>query len=102
MQPPPVKVGFAKKTSLRRLAMFSRSTSVRAATLLLGLCGLLSQNANAQVTKHGVTIDIRSQGRQIADEVATSGGSIPAGELSPEPGVEVVPQIQLRGGNVQV
>lgn len=53
------------------------------------------------VTKNGVDLDIRSLGRTIADELATSGGQVSADPVSPAPGESVVPQIHLRGGNVQ-
>ncbi len=54
------------------------------------------------VAKNGITLDLRSHGRQVADEVAQNGLLASLDEVSPDPGVDVVPQVQLRGGNVQV
>src|SRR3989442_1064457 len=54
-----------------------------------------------QVKKHGLDVDVRSLGRQLADELAVSGNTVPLDEVSPVPGGSVVPQIQLRGANVQ-
>jgi hypothetical protein len=43
-----------------------------------------------------------SRGEAIADEVAAFGSAVVSDEVSPVPGVPVVPQIQLRIGNLQV
>ncbi len=61
-----------------------------------------SQDAPGIVNKNGFDLDIRSAGRQLADEIAALGNAVPADEISPVPGEDVVPQIHLRGGNVQV
>src|SRR5258708_216327 len=53
------------------------------------------------VTKLGVDVDVRSGGRILADDVL-SGNVILADLATPIAGVPTVPQIQLRGGNVQV
>src|SRR6266567_270920 len=53
------------------------------------------------VNKLGQDIDIRSGGRIVADEL--SAGNVILPDLAtPVAGVPAVPQIQLRGGNVQV
>src|SRR5713101_8972124 len=53
------------------------------------------------VNKLGQDIDIRSGGRILADEL--SAGNVILPDLAtPVPGVPAVPQIQFRGGNVQV
>ena len=54
------------------------------------------------VTKHGVDLDIRSMGRQIADDVAQLGNTLLLEAVSPVLDTFDVPQIQLRGTNVQV
>jgi hypothetical protein len=61
-----------------------------------------AQVPQGHVEKRGVYIDIRSLGRQIGDEVAEFGNTVPGEELSSVPFLPVVPQIQFRGGNVQV
>jgi hypothetical protein len=52
------------------------------------------------VTKLGIDVDVRSGGRILADDVL-SGNVILADLATPIAGVPAVPQIQLRGGNVQ-
>jgi hypothetical protein len=54
------------------------------------------------VTKLGVEVDVRSNGRIIADELASSGRVMLPDLDTPVAGMPAVPQIQLRGGNVQV
>jgi hypothetical protein len=53
------------------------------------------------VTKLGIDVDVRSGGRILADELASNPLVLPdlAGPVS---GGSAVPQIQFRGGNVQV
>src|SRR6185503_15140067 len=53
------------------------------------------------VKKNGLDLDLRSLGRQLADDLA-SGLAVADDEATPVPGLGVVPQIQLRGPNVQV
>ncbi|HLQ22036.1 MAG TPA: sialidase family protein [Gemmatimonadales bacterium] len=53
------------------------------------------------VRKKGIDVDLRSLGRQVADDVAEHGTQVSADVTSPLPGVDVVSQIQLRGQNVQ-
>jgi hypothetical protein len=53
------------------------------------------------VTKLGIEVDVRSGGRILADELA-SGKVILPDLAGPVAGGSTVPQIQLRGGNVQV
>lgn len=53
------------------------------------------------VNKKGVDFDIRSAGRQQADEFMASGGQMLFDESTPVPGVDLAPQVQFRGGNVQ-
>ncbi|HSB63170.1 MAG TPA: sialidase family protein [Thermoanaerobaculia bacterium] len=59
-------------------------------------------SAPGQITKNGIDIDVRSLGKQISDGARQAG--TPAGTSSPGPvtGSAGVPQIQTRGGNVQV
>ena len=53
--------------------------------------------------KIGVDIDLRSGSRVLADELAASGGIIlPDEGFSSSSSLGTVPQVQLRGGNVQV
>src|SRR5579864_240922 len=53
------------------------------------------------VTKLGEDVDVRSGSRVLADDLAANGVLLP--ELNtPVVGVPAVPQIQFRGGNVQV
>jgi hypothetical protein len=76
---------------------------------LVSLCfGILLSTAAAQsppplgfVNKLGLEIDVRSGGRILADDLA-SGNVILPDLAGPVAGVPTVPQIQLRGGNVQV
>jgi len=76
-------------------------TIVAAATVLAP--GLRAQDdLRGFVSKLGIDMDIRSGGRVFADELAASGGIILPDADSPVSGVPTVPQIQLRGGNVQV
>ena len=53
------------------------------------------------VSKLGVDVDVRSGARILADELA-SGNVILPDSASPVGGGSTVPQIQLRGGNLQV
>jgi len=68
--------------------------------------GALAPAARAQglgfVSKLGQDMDVRSGGRVLADELSTSGRIVLPDIDSPVAGTDVVPQIQLRGGNVQV
>ena len=76
---------------------------------LVALCSaMLFSTAAAQsgpplgfVNKLGVEVDMRSGGRILADDLA-SGNVILPDLAGPVTGVPAVPQIQLRGGNVQV
>ncbi len=61
-----------------------------------------SGTAPGSVNKKGKDVDIRSLGRMLADDVAAHGVVVLSDAISPVPGGSVVPQIQLRGGNVQV
>ena len=65
---------------------------------------LFSQTANlpGRINKNGVELDVRSHGRALADDLLINGNSAILNEESPAPGVDVVPQIQLRGDNEQV
>jgi hypothetical protein len=54
------------------------------------------------INKAGIEVDERSNGRMIADEVLSSGNVVLADTLTPVPQLFSAPQIQLRGGNVQV
>lgn len=57
--------------------------------------------ARGHVRKRGVDLDLRSLGRQMADDLTENGNLVALGETSPVPGISLVPQIQFRGGNVQ-
>ena len=59
------------------------------------------QPPRGHVNKNGIDLDVRSLGRQIADEVAATGNAVLPDEVSPVPGGPVVPQVKLRRGNVQ-
>ena len=59
------------------------------------------QGQSGLVKKKGVDLDIRSHGRQIADEVAALGTQVAHDPATPVPGLSTVPQVQFRGGNVQ-
>jgi hypothetical protein len=61
-----------------------------------------ADESNSTVKKNSLTLDIRSLGRGIADDVAANGAKANDDQTSPVPGVTVVPQVQLRGPNVQV
>jgi hypothetical protein len=54
------------------------------------------------VNKNGFEVDERSSGRIAADDTLASGAVIIADDLSPAQGPDTFPQVQLRGGNVQV
>ncbi len=58
--------------------------------------------ALGHIKKNGIDVDVRSLGRQIADEVQQVGTLVPADDPSAVPGQSVVRQIQTRRGNVQV
>jgi hypothetical protein len=53
------------------------------------------------VRKNGVDLDIRSQGRAKADQIAQSGMRVPAIQANSAPNLPLVPQVKLRRGNVQ-
>jgi len=57
--------------------------------------------ARGHVRKRGVDLDVRSLGRQIADDLTENGNLVALDETSPVPGQSVPPQIKLRGENVQ-
>ena len=57
--------------------------------------------ARGHVRKGGVDLDLRSLGRQMADDLTENGNRIALDATSPVPGQSVPPQIQLRGENVQ-
>jgi hypothetical protein len=76
--------------------------------LVAGFLAVLACAASAQqgpplgfVSKLGIDMDVRSNGRIIADELAASNVILPDLD-TPIAGMPAVPQIQLRGGNVQV
>src|SRR5262245_9974042 len=54
------------------------------------------------VNKNGFEIDERSIGKILADEALESDGVLLADPPSPVPGLQTLPQVQLRGGNTQV
>jgi hypothetical protein len=81
-----------------------------AAFFLMSLGVALAQEAGDDnppppwlLRKIGVDIDLRSGSRVLADELAASGGIIlPDEGFSSSSSLGTVPQVQLRGGNVQV
>jgi len=54
------------------------------------------------LNKNGFEIDERSIGKVMADETLSAGGVLQMDPVSPVPGLDPLPQVQLRGGNVQV
>jgi hypothetical protein len=76
--------------------------------LVTSCSGMLLCTAAAQsgpplgfVNKLGIEVDVRSGGRILADDLASSHVILP--DLAgPVAGIPTVPQIQLRGGNLQV
>jgi len=74
---------------------------------LLAIPAVLAQPAEGgpppgHIRKKGMDLDVRSLGKQVGDEVQQVGPLVPADDPSPVPGESVVPQIKLRGDNVQV
>lgn len=61
----------------------------------------MAQEQPGVVMKKGLPLDIRSQGKQIADDVARNGSLVTLDAATPVPGVDLVPQVQFRRGNVQ-
>ncbi|HJZ71625.1 MAG TPA: sialidase family protein [Vicinamibacterales bacterium] len=82
----PLRCGLALVTFMAALA-----PAARAQTVPLGF-----------VTKLGEEMDVRSGGRVLADELTASGHIVLPDIDSPVAGTDTVPQIHLRGGNVQV
>jgi hypothetical protein len=85
----------------RRIIPAGRSISIGAALLLAPWVAGSEGNPPGSVSKHGATLDIRSMGREIAEEVQQEGLQVTGSEVSPVPGTSVVPQVQLRGTAVQ-
>src|SRR6185369_15419840 len=54
------------------------------------------------VTKLGIDIDLRSGGRIVFDETTAGNVILPDSGAPPSTGLPNVPQVQLRGGNLQV
>jgi len=87
-----------------------RFSYLLAAFFVLSLGVALAQEADDDnpppawlLRKLGVDIDLRSGSRVFADELAKTGGIILPDEGSPSStSLTTVPQVQLRGGNVQV
>ena len=87
-----------------------RSNDLRRWTLGILICAaMLAPAVRAQddgllgfVSKLGMDMDVRSGARILADDLAASGRIILPDLDGPVSGASVVPQIQLRGGNVQV
>jgi len=100
---PTTERGGTLKTKYKFLVLIGIATIVM--TVWLGSASAFqssAQDAPGIVKKNGFDLDIRSAGRQLAEETAALGNVVPADEISPVPGEDVVPQIHLRGGNVQV
>src|SRR6266571_3841422 len=83
--------------------MFRQQFPVSSIVMMIAATVFAVSPASAQqVTKNGLPLDIRSHGRAIADDVAANGTAAGTDEVSPVPGVHIVPQLQLRGPNIQV
>ena len=79
-----------------------RLLSVTLAMCAAALVGpSIAQSPTGFVSKLGVEIDVRSGGRILQDELGVGSVILPD-SASPVGGGSTVPQIQLRGGNVQV
>src|SRR5258708_35946661 len=63
---------------------------------------LAQETPTGFVSKLGVDVDVRSGSRIFADELNAAGSLILPDATTPVPGGFPVPQIKLRGGNVQV
>jgi hypothetical protein len=91
---------------LNKRMLFTVSAILASAALLwLGPASAFQSSDDTPpglLKKNGLDLDVRSAGRQTADEVIATGNLIAANEVSPVPGGSVVRQIQLRGVNVQV
>jgi len=74
----------------------SRGSIVLALVLFLMVPAIWAQNGT--IVKNGLPLDIRSHGRQIADEVAKSGPFVAVDPNTPVPGVSLIPPLQIRGG----
>jgi hypothetical protein len=81
------------------------------AVLLLATTSLLSVAAPAfgqvtpplgLVTKLGTDVDLRSGGRILFDETSAGNVILPESGTPPSTGLPTVPQVQLRGSNLQV
>jgi hypothetical protein len=59
-------------------------------------------NPNAVLHKNDMEIELRSDARLLADEIAATGGLILADPASSSSQFPLVPQVQFRRGNVQV
>jgi hypothetical protein len=59
-------------------------------------------NPNAVLHKNDMEIELRSDARILADEMAATGGVILADPASSSSAFSLVPQVQFRRGNVQV
>jgi len=59
-------------------------------------------NPNAVLHKNDMEIELRSDARILADEMAATGGLMLADPTSSSSAFSLVPQVQFRGGNVQV
>jgi len=76
---------------------FALTCSAALAPLVLG-----QEPPTGFVSKLGVDVDVRSGSRIFADDLNATGPLILPDATTPVPGGSSVPQIQLRGGNVQV
>jgi hypothetical protein len=89
--------------SARKLLLILVVVSVVAVLGVPPISRTQSDNAPARghVRKGGVDLDLRSLGRQMADDLTETGNQVALDETSPVPGQSVPPQIKLRGENVQ-
>jgi hypothetical protein len=90
--------------TLRRTTLLRLGAAIFAATTMAvtAIAQAPDETPPGQLQKNGIDIDVRSLGKQILDAVQQGGTVGDVGGPSVVPGGPVIPQIQTRGGNVQV
>ena len=79
-----------------------RGFSLTCSTVLVFAGSALAQSQLGFVNKLGEEIDIRSGSRILADELNAANHLVLPDPNTPVPGIPAAPQIQFRGGNLQV